>query len=149
VSLGLIKTFNKYVSPYYLVIWLNSPIGREKCSANTYGVGHSQGNLNLSLINNFVIPLPPFNEQKRIVAKVRQLLILCDELEQRVMENQKNSEFLMEAVLKETFSSLIFYLRFSELAVILLVGVEFYPNKPNPGTSCALESICASWAVLS
>jgi type I restriction enzyme S subunit len=105
VSLGLIKTFNKYVSPYYLVIWLNSPIGREKCSANTYGVGHSQGNLNLSLINNFVIPLPPFNEQKRIVAKVRQLLILCDELEQRVMENQKNSEFLMEAVLKETFSS--------------------------------------------
>ena len=125
MSLGLIKTFNKYVSPYYLVIWLNSPIGREKCSANTYGVGHSQGNLNLSLINNFVIPLPPFNEQKRIVAKVRQLLILCDELEQRVMENQKNSEFLMEAVLKETFSSLIFYLRFSELAVILLVGVEF------------------------
>lgn len=61
--------------------------------------------INLSLINNFVIPLPPFNEQKRIVAKVRQLLILCDELEQRVMENQKNSEFLMEAVLKETFSS--------------------------------------------
>jgi hypothetical protein len=44
VSLGLIKAFNKYVSPYYLVIWLNSPIGREKCSANTYGVGHSQGN---------------------------------------------------------------------------------------------------------
>jgi type I restriction enzyme S subunit len=105
VSLGLIKTFNKYVSPHYLVIWLNSPIGREKYSANTYGVGHSQWNLNLSLINNFVIPLPPFNEQKRIVAKVRQLLILCDELEQRVMENQKNSEFLMEAVLKETFSS--------------------------------------------
>jgi type I restriction enzyme S subunit len=105
VSLGLIKTFNKYVSPYYLVIWPNCPIEREKCSANTYGAGHSQGNLNLSLINNFVIPLRPFNEQKRIVAKVRQLLILCDELEQRVMENQKNSEFLMEAVLKETFSS--------------------------------------------
>jgi type I restriction enzyme S subunit len=61
--------------------------------------------INLSLINNSVIPLPPFNEQKRIVAKVRQLLILCDELEQRVMENQKNSEFLMEAVLGETFSS--------------------------------------------
>ncbi len=52
-----------------------------------------------------IIGLPPFAEQKRIVDKVDQLMKLCDELEEKIRENQKNSEFLIEAVLKEAFAS--------------------------------------------
>ena len=100
---ALIKTFFRWIDVNYLTIWLNSPIGREKSKINTYGVGHSQGNLNLSLIRKFVISIPPLNEQKRIVKKVDELMKLCDELEKQVKENQKNSEALMNAVLREAF----------------------------------------------
>jgi restriction endonuclease S subunit len=54
-------------------------------------------------MQKILFPLPPFAEQKRIVAKVDQLMKLCDELGTNVKENQKNSELLMQAVLRENF----------------------------------------------
>lgn len=33
--------------------------------------------ISLSIIRNYIIPLPPFEEQKRIVAKIEELLPLC------------------------------------------------------------------------
>lgn len=50
-----------------------------------------------------LFPLPPLNEQKRIVEKIDQLMKLCDELESQVKQNQINSEKLMGAVLREAF----------------------------------------------
>jgi type I restriction enzyme S subunit len=50
------------------------------------------------------IPLPPLSEQHRIVAKVDQLMHLCDELETRLNQSKKDSEMLMQAVLHEAFS---------------------------------------------
>lgn len=47
------------------------------------------------------IPLPPLEEQKRIVAKVDQLMALCDELEAKLNQAQQNSEKLMEAAVRE------------------------------------------------
>ena len=52
-----------------------------------------------------LFPLPPSAEQTRIVAKLDSLMCLCGELENKVKENQKNSELLMEAVLREAFAS--------------------------------------------
>jgi len=48
-------------------------------------------------------PLPPLPEQKRIVAKVDELMKSCDELEEQVKKNKKSSELLMSAVLRESF----------------------------------------------
>lgn len=47
------------------------------------------------------IPLPLLEEQKRIVAKVDQLMALCDELEAKLNQAQQNSEKLMEAAVRE------------------------------------------------
>lgn len=99
VSLCLIKVPNHLVSVEYLTIWLNGPEGRESSTARTYGKGASQGNLNLSLIRTFNIPLPPLAEQHRIVAKVDQLMALCDLLEASLATGEQTRSRLLEAVL--------------------------------------------------
>ncbi|ETA67810.1 restriction endonuclease S subunit [Methanolobus tindarius DSM 2278] len=45
-----------------------------------------------------LVPLPPLEEQKRIVAKVDELMAICDELETRISKAQENSEKLTNAV---------------------------------------------------
>lgn len=80
VSLTLIKSYCKDFSMEYLLHVLNSPIGRKLAEKKTLGKGASQGNLNLIFIREFVLPIPPLAEQKRIVARVEELLKICDEL---------------------------------------------------------------------
>jgi type I restriction enzyme S subunit len=50
--------------------------------------GTAQPKLNQAKLNGLQIPVPPFNEQKRIVSKVDELIALCDELE--TARNQRN-----------------------------------------------------------
>ena len=62
------------------------------------GAGGAQPNISREKIICTVTPLPPLKEQHRIVARVDQLMSLCDELETRLMRSQADSEKLMEAV---------------------------------------------------
>ncbi|WP_339917426.1 restriction endonuclease subunit S [Yeosuana marina] len=103
VSVGLLKMFPGLLEPNYIVMWLNSPEGRQYSSKNTYGKGVSQGNLNLSLIRGFVVSLPPLEEQKAIVQKVNASMGLCDALEQEVQQGQEQREQLMQSCLREVF----------------------------------------------
>ena len=63
--------------------------------------GVSQGNLNLGLIRKFIVSLPPYQEQKRIVAKVDKLMKLCDELETKLTQTQTESEKIINAAVKQ------------------------------------------------
>ncbi|WP_373524573.1 restriction endonuclease subunit S [Aquiflexum sp.] len=101
VSIGLLKMFPNLLIPNYIVIWLNSPEGRQHSSKNTYGKGVSQGNLNLSLIRGFMVSLPPLEEQKAIVEKVNSLIALCDKLEQEIENHQTTQEEWMQSCLRE------------------------------------------------
>ncbi len=49
----------------------------------------------------FVIPLPPLAEQHRIVAKVDELMTLCDQLEAQLTTTQAITAALLEAVLHQ------------------------------------------------
>ena len=80
VSLTLIKCYSKEFDMIYLLHVLNSPIRRKLAEKKTLGKGASQGNLNLIFIREFVLPIPPLAEQKRIVKRVEELLALCDGL---------------------------------------------------------------------
>ena len=80
VSLTLIKCYQKNFDMSYLLHVLNSPHGRKLAEKKTLGKSASQGNLNLVFIREFLIPLPPLAEQNRIVAKLEEILPLCDKL---------------------------------------------------------------------
>ena len=43
--------------------------------------GTAQPNLSSKNLENFIFPLPPLAEQKRIVSKVEELFALCDKLD--------------------------------------------------------------------
>ena len=47
------------------------------------------------------VPLPPLAEQHRIVAKVDELMALCDQLEASLTEGEQTRSKLLEAVLHE------------------------------------------------
>jgi type I restriction enzyme, S subunit len=50
-------------------------------------------------------PLPPLPEQHRIVAKINQLMSLCNTLEQTINQSNSQAERLFEAVLSDTLSA--------------------------------------------
>jgi type I restriction enzyme S subunit len=81
VSIALLKYPQQYIFPHFFELLLNSPVVRKQSEENTQGIGNK--NLVLKSIRSFLIPLPPLDEQKRIVTKVEELLALCDELEAR------------------------------------------------------------------
>lgn len=79
VSVALLKLIKPYISPEFLTKLISSPLVRKYSADGTEGVGNK--NLVLRKIKSFLVPLPPLAEQKRIVAKIDQLMALCDKLE--------------------------------------------------------------------
>ncbi|MCB1245488.1 MAG: restriction endonuclease subunit S, partial [Verrucomicrobiae bacterium] len=61
--------------------------------------GLAQLNLNTDLVRTFPFGLPPLAEQKRIVAKVDELMALCDRLEAQQQEREKQASKLARASL--------------------------------------------------
>ena len=61
----------------------------------------AQKNINLEILSNVFIPLPPPTEMARIVAKVDQLMALCDTLEAALRRAETTAQKLAEAVVAE------------------------------------------------
>ena len=79
VSLGLIKLINKDIN-VYLKAYMDSPSFEWQINKVKVGGGTHTFKLNLKDIVNFLIPLPPLAEQKRIVEKLDKLLADIEEL---------------------------------------------------------------------
>jgi type I restriction enzyme S subunit len=107
VSLGLLKPSKENISSEFVALWLNSPLGTGTSIRNTLGRGVSAGNLNLSLIRNFVLGLPPLNEQLRIVAKIGELMMLCDQLRSRIRAANQHMKQLADVCVEHAVLDLI------------------------------------------
>lgn len=83
--------------PEFLYRCLTSPLGDRQ--VRKYDNGTAQPNLSAADVRKFLIPLPPLAEQKRIVAKVDQLMALCDELEAKQAKKRDVGDRLRKAAL--------------------------------------------------
>jgi type I restriction enzyme S subunit len=64
----------------------------------------AQKNINLEILNAVLIPIPPLAEQDHIVAKVDELMDLCDQLEVQLTATLADSGRLLEAALHEALA---------------------------------------------
>ena len=103
VSVALLKFNQNYIFNYFLEHLINSPFVKNQSNEGTKGMGNK--NLVIKTINNFIIPLPPLQEQKEIVRTIENLFKICDELETQINSSKINSQTLIQAVLKEAFES--------------------------------------------
>ena len=81
VSVGLIRFEHRHTVPEYLCFVLNSPFVEAEFDQIKIGGGTHTNKLNLGDLHTVALPLPPLAEQQRIIAKVDELMALCDRLE--------------------------------------------------------------------
>jgi len=81
----------------YIAYYLDSGVALEQAMKDTQSIGVPD--LGIMKIRSFPIPLPPLAEQKRIVAKVDELLARCAGLESKLGQAQVVGRQLTAAVL--------------------------------------------------
>ncbi|EOG7641955.1 restriction endonuclease subunit S [Vibrio cholerae] len=77
----------------YLSLYINS------ISLIPYITGMAQPKMNQAKMNAILVLLPPENEQRRIIAKVDELMALCDQLEQQTEASLDAHQVLVETLL--------------------------------------------------
>lgn len=81
VSVGLIRFDHECLNPAFFRLLLNSPFVEAEFDRIKIGGGTHTNKLNLGDLYTIALPIPPLAEQSRIVAKVDELMALCDRLE--------------------------------------------------------------------
>jgi type I restriction enzyme S subunit len=92
----LIRSGKKTI-PAYLELVLNSPLITNLAAAKT--TGGAAPRINVATVKAYPIPLPPLAEQRCIVAKVDELMALCDQLETSLATAETETSRLLESVL--------------------------------------------------
>ena len=89
--------FPNGVNPHYFVDVLREAADSGRLA--TYFTGGGIKHLTGKGLSSLLFPLPPLLEQYRIVAKVDELMALCDQLESQLTTTQADSRHLLEAML--------------------------------------------------
>lgn len=96
-SCCLVRPRHEFIDKHYLQVFLDSTMALNQAHKGTQSIGVPD--LGLGEIKSFQVPIPPLAEQHRIVAKVKELLELCDRLEAQLTTAQTESRRLLEATL--------------------------------------------------
>jgi type I restriction enzyme, S subunit len=86
----------KVCFPRFIKTFFESPTYWDQLYEKSMGTG--QPNVNGTALRLLIVPFPSLPEQHRIVAKVDQLMDLCDELEANLTLSQKDGQKLMQSV---------------------------------------------------
>ncbi|MFZ4071981.1 MAG: restriction endonuclease subunit S, partial [Caulobacterales bacterium] len=86
----------------FMVYLMLSPYFWDHIQNNLRGIAYK--GLNLGILRDLPIPLPPLAEQHRIVAKVDTLMALCDRLEASLTATAATRRRLLDALLAEALA---------------------------------------------
>ncbi|CAI0913196.1 restriction endonuclease subunit S [Serratia quinivorans] len=92
----LIRVINNSMLLSYLLNFFNSDI----CLSYMFDkqVDNARANLSMGNIAKFVLPIPPLNEQKRIVEHIDNLMSICDKLQSHLQSAQQTQLHLADAL---------------------------------------------------
>jgi type I restriction enzyme S subunit len=97
-SVTLVKPLLIY--NHYLAMTLRSPLLQQSIWSGVKQ--NAQPCLYLSVSNSLPIPLPPLEEQIRIVTKVNELMNLCEQLKSRITDAKKSQQKLADVLVEES-----------------------------------------------
>lgn len=92
----LIRVMHEFVSNEFLLLALTEPHLLERASENA--VGLTVKHLRVGDVENLNIPLPPLNEQYRIIDKVNILFEYCNKLKSKIKTSQQTQLHLADAL---------------------------------------------------
>ena len=101
IRIRLSLTFS---SPRYVNLAMNTPIFRETQIVPLIKKQTGQANVNGTALKHMLLPFPPLAEQHRIVAKVDELMALCDRLEECLAASDGTRRRLLDAVLYDALA---------------------------------------------
>jgi type I restriction enzyme S subunit len=93
------RSISQFIDPGYVYLFLRSPLFRAKGKASMTGTA-GQKRLPTDYFALSAMPLPPTAEQARIVAKVDELMVLCDKLEEQLQSRRKLQNALRQSTLQ-------------------------------------------------
>ena len=91
--------FHSDISRQYVLLLLKTD--NIKTYLGGKSVGTTMTNLNHGILNNLPI-LPPAAKQNRIVAKVNELMAICDALKARLKDAQTTQVYLADAIVEQS-----------------------------------------------
>ncbi|MBN9350876.1 MAG: restriction endonuclease subunit S [Chitinophagaceae bacterium] len=91
----------KKVNPVFLYYYLRSEPVKKYLDENAGGT--TMANLNLKIVNDIPISLPPIEEQNKIVRVIESRLSVADKMEESITESLQQAEALKQSILKEAF----------------------------------------------
>lgn len=95
-SLVIVRTL-PLVNNEYVNLYFNTPVSYRYIKK--YDNGTAQPNLAATDLERFLVPLASLSEQKRIIAKINELMSLCDQLEQQSLTSLEAHSQLVETLL--------------------------------------------------
>ena len=91
-ALAIIRGYTWIFSPHFLINALDSAVSN---AIKNRARGAAMNNISLGDIKDMIIPAPPVPEQHRIVARIDQLMVLCDTLDYQIeAATDKRTELL-------------------------------------------------------
>lgn len=98
----LIRAMHDYINDRYLLLTLTEPHLLERAAEKA--IGSTVKHLRVGDVERLVVPVPPLEEQNRIVQKVDELMALCDQLKERLNQTSETRCQLAGAVVEKALN---------------------------------------------
>ena len=94
------KAYEGIVEPEFIDFFIRGVRTR----IEAYAPATAQKNINLTTLENLVVPLAPLAEQKKLIENLSEQLSMLDQTEAEIDTNLQKSEALRQSILKQAFS---------------------------------------------